>query len=98
MSGLLSVPSFVRPQWQQWGMVGGIAFFASSGQYLMTLAYRCDKAPAIAASSYSSVVLSVIYGYLFWKEIPAPATWLGGACIVTGGFWLLYRRMRKHRG
>lgn len=61
------------------------------------MAYRYDKAPIIAASSYASVVLSVLYGYFFWGEVPAPATWLGGLCIVSGGIWLVYSRMRKSR-
>jgi len=95
VSGLLSYHSFQKPSLQQWGMIAGISLFASSGQYLLTAAYRYDKAPAIAASSYASVVLSVIYGYFFWGEVPDPATWLGGLCIVSGGIWLVYSRIRN---
>lgn len=95
ISGLLCIQSFQKPDWSQWGLICGISFFASSGQYLLTTAYRYDKAPAIAASSYASVVLSVIFGYYFWGEIPAPATWIGGLCIVCGGIWLIYCRMRS---
>ena len=94
VSGLLCYRSFQMPSWQQWGIISGISFFASSGQYLLTMAYRYDKAPAIAASSYASVILSVVFGYFFWGEIPAPATWIGGICIVCGGIWLVYSRMR----
>jgi drug/metabolite transporter (DMT)-like permease len=96
VSGLLCIQSFQMPSWNQWGLIAGISLFASSGQYLLTMAYRCDEAPAIAASSYASVVLSVIYGYFFWGEVPAPATWLGGLCIVSGGIWLLYSRFRDN--
>ncbi len=95
ISGVLCYRSFQQPSWQQWGMIAGISLFASSGQYLLTMAYRYDKAPIIAASSYASVVLSVVYGYFFWGEVPAPATWFGGLCIVSGGIWLVYSRMRK---
>lgn len=97
ISGILCYRSFQQPSLQQWGMVAGISLFASGGQYLLTMAYRHDKAPIIAASSYASVVLSVVYGYFFWGEVPAPATWLGGACIVGGGIWLVYSRMRKSK-
>ncbi len=93
-SGLFCFNSFQEPDWRQWGLIGGISFFASSGQYLLTTAYRYDKAPAIAASSYASVVFSVLFGYYFWGEIPAPTTWIGGLCIVCGGIWLIYSRMR----
>lgn len=97
ISGLLCIPSFQMPDWRQWGVIVGISLFASSGQYLLTMAYRYDKAPAIAASSYASVVLSVLYGYIFWGEVPAPATWIGGVFIVCGGLWLMVSRLRdKH--
>jgi len=95
VSGLLGFQLFQMPSWQQWGLIAGISLLASSGQYLLTMAYRYDKAPAIAASSYASVVLSVIYGYFFWGEVPAPATWLGGLCIVSGGLWLVYSRLQN---
>ncbi len=97
VSGLLGYQSFVIPNLRQWGFIASISFFASSGQYLLTMAYRHDKAPAIAASSYASVVLSVIYGYFFWSEVPSAATWVGGVCIVSGGIWLVYSRLRKQQ-
>lgn len=98
ISGLLCLGSFQVPGLQQWMFIGGISLFASSGQYLLTMAYSCDNAPAIAASSYVSVILSVLYGYLFWGEIPALTTWVGGFCIVSGGMWLVYNRIRSKTG
>jgi drug/metabolite transporter (DMT)-like permease len=95
VSGLLCYKSFQAPSLKQCGLITGVSLFASSGQYLLTMAYRYDKAPAIAASSYASVVLSVIYGYFFWGEVPAPATWIGGMIIVSGGIWLVYCRLKK---
>jgi len=95
VSGLLCSQSFQVPTLRQWWLIAGISFLASSGQYLLTMAYGYDKAPAIAASSYASVVLSVIYGYFFWGEMPAPSTWIGGLCIVSGGIWLVYCRLKN---
>ena len=94
-SGVLCSQSFQVPTLRQWGLIAGISLLASSGQYLLTMAYGYDKAPAIAASSYASVVLSVIYGYFFWGEVPTPSTWIGGGCIVSGGIWLVYCRLKK---
>ncbi len=48
----------------------------------------------MAASSYSSVLLSVLFGYLFWHEIPLPTAWLGGGLIVLGGLLLVRSRFR----
>ena len=97
VSAVLCYQSFQIPSWQQWGLIAGISLLASTGQYLLTAAYRYDKAPAIAASSYASVVLSVIYGYFFWGEVPATTTWIGGLCIVSGGLWLVYSRLQNNK-
>ena len=78
---------------KQWLLIAGVAFFASLGQFFLTLAYRYDKAPAVAAASYSSVILSVGYGYFFWQEVPESPTWIGALFIVSGGTYLAYSRI-----
>ena len=92
LTGIWTIPHFTSMTGRQWLQMGGVAIFASAGQLLMTVAYRKDRAPAVAAASYSSIVLSIIYGYLFWGEVPPPLAWLGGAFIVTGGVLLVRSR------
>jgi len=86
------LPFFIPPTPLQWVLIAGVALFASTGQLLMTLAYQKDRAPVVAAASYTSVVLSVLYGYLFWGEVPQPLAWIGGALVVAGGLFLLRAR------
>ena len=52
------------------------------------------RAPAVAAASYSSVILSVVYGYFFWGELPMPIAFVGAALIVVGGILLVFARWR----
>ncbi|MFC1524149.1 DMT family transporter [Thermodesulfobacteriota bacterium] len=96
LTGLLTaapaLPGFVSMSSRQWLLIAGVALFASLGQMFMTSAYGKDRAPAVAAASYSSIILSVIYGYLFWNEIPQPLAWLGGGLIIIGGLLLLKSR------
>ncbi len=92
VTGTIAVPDFVPLTGRQWLLAAGIALFATTGQVLMTTAYRRDRAPAVAAASYSSIVLSVLYGYLFWGEMVEPLAWLGAALIVTGGVLLIRSR------
>ena len=95
VSGALAWPVFRLPEPEHWGMIIGISLFASAGQALMTRAYCYDRAPAIAASSYASVILSVCYGWWFWDEVPVALTWGGGGLIVLGGLVLLLARRRS---
>ncbi len=85
--------AFVMPDRFEWLLLVGVAFFSTIGQYLMTLAYRMDYAPVVAAASYSSIVFSILYGYLFWNEVPPASAWAGGSLIVAGSFILLRSRI-----
>ncbi len=92
LTSFWALPGFEEMSSRQWLLVAGIAIFASLGQILMTSAYGKDRAPTVAAASYSSVVLSVIYGYLFWGEIPQALAWVGGLLIILGGLQLVFSR------
>ncbi len=85
---------FVLFSFDQLVLVSGVAFFATVGQFLMTLAYRYDRAPVVASASYASVILSVVYGYFFWNEIPDIHVFFGASLILCGGFSLF--RCRFH--
>lgn len=95
ISGFLALPGFTSLTGRHWLLITGVAVFASLGQLLMTQAYRLDRAPVVAAASYASVVLSVVYGYFFWGEMPQAAAWLGGALIVSGGLLLIMSRWHR---
>jgi len=94
VTSITALPVFIPLSGRQWLLIAGVALFSSIGQLLMTTAYRKDQAPAVAASSYSSVLLSVLFGYLFWHEIPQPNAWLGGTLIVLAGLLLVRSRFR----
>ena len=95
ISLLLSLPVFTWPDFSQWLILAGIALFASGGQLLLTKAYQLDQAPIVASASYSSIILSLLYGYLFWDEVPTLATWVGGLLIISGGITLFFMRIGK---
>ncbi len=92
VTGVAALPGFVPLTSRQWLFVCGVALFATAGQVLMTTAYRRDRAPAVAAAGYSSIVLSVVYGYVFWGEVVQPLSWFGALLIVSGGVFLIRSR------
>ncbi len=93
LSTLWMGPSFIMPDRDEWLLLAGVALFSTIGQYLMTLAYKMDYAPVVAAASYSSIVFSILYGYFFWNEIPPASAWIGGSLILAGSFILLRSRI-----
>lgn len=94
-SGVWASFQLVWPSPHQWKLLLAVALFATMGQVFMTFAYRFEKAAVVSASSYISIFLSIIYGYLFWGEMPGIHAWLGGLLILLGTFFLI--RSRWHR-
>jgi len=92
MCGLLSIPVFVAPSLQQWGLLLVLAQLAAGGQLLMTTAYGRDSAPVVAAAAYASVVFALLLGHVFWHELPDGLALIGGALVVGAGILLAWAR------
>ena len=58
---------------------------AIAGQSLNISAYRRAGAATLAPAFYGTVVLSAVFGFVVWGEIPTPLAVLGAVLIVAGG-------------
>ncbi len=61
------------------------------GQALNISAYRRAGAATLAPVYYGTVVLSALFGYAVWQEVPTPVAALGALFIVAGGLVLTLR-------
>lgn len=95
-AALIAAPVLVIPSLRDLALLGGAALCATVGQVSMTMAYGRDRAPVVAAASYSSVVFSLLVGLLLWGELPNTLALTGGSAIVVAGGVLIASR-RKHR-
>ena len=66
----------------------GVGFTAGIGQIGMTKAYHAAKAAYIGAFSYSTVVVSWIYGFFIFNEILSIWDMVGTLLIVGSGIFL----------
>ena len=96
-SGMAALHNFTPPSASQWLVICAISGLASGGQYLLTKAYSLDRAPLVAAASYSSVILSIIYGYFFWGEKVSSLSLFGGLLIIIGGIILFLPSFKNSR-
>jgi len=67
------------------GICGGIA------QVLMTEAYRYAEASTVAPFEYSSLILSLIIGYLAFSDVPTIHMIVGGTIVVGSGIFIVWR-------
>jgi drug/metabolite transporter (DMT)-like permease len=67
-------------------------FVAAIGLTLLTEAYRAAEANVVAPFEYTALIWSVLFGWLFWDDLPNGADWGGMAIIIGAGLYLLARR------
>jgi drug/metabolite transporter (DMT)-like permease len=70
------------------GIAGGIA------QVMLTESYRHADLSVIAPFEYTSLVFSVILGYVFFGDVPTLYMLVGGVIIVGSGLFIVYREHR----
>lgn len=93
--GLMTLPfGWVMPTTEQFfflitaGIAGGIA------QILLTESYRHADMSVVAPFEYSSLILSIAVGYLFFRDIPTWEMLIGGVIVVGAGVFIVWREHR----
>jgi len=69
------------------GLSGGIA------QVMLTEAYASAQVSAIGPYSYTSILWSVLLGWMAFAEVPPVTTLVGAALIVASGLYILHREL-----
>lgn len=66
-------------------------------QYFIVLAYRGTELSAIAPFRYSIVLFAVIYGFVFFQEVPDGWSFSGMTIMICAGVYMLHREARRSR-
>ena len=74
-----------------------IRLLSALGFYCLTQAYRVSAAATVAPFEYSSLPWAVLWGYLFWGDVPGLNTFAGIALIVGGGLYIMSRESVRGR-
>ncbi len=86
----------VRPisvwHWLLYFLIGVLGGF---GQYFVVKAFQYSLASVVAPITYIQLVVSGLFGYLIFTEIPDLWTWIGSAVVVASGLYITYRE--RHR-
>ena len=75
-------------------VVGGIA---AVGFYCLSKAYCSAEASAIAPFEFSYILWAVVFGYLFWNEMPGPTTVIGIGILISSSLYIWYRERQIQR-
>ena len=86
--------TFRPPTLTETGLCLALGVFASSGQYLLILAYRRASASVLAPFSYVQLLSSATMGYLVFGALPDRLAFLGAGVIIASGLYTVYRERR----
>lgn len=68
-----------------------IGFIAAIGFYCLSQAYVVSEASAIAPFEFTYILWAVVFGYLFWQEVPGFTTLIGILVLVSSNLYIWYR-------
>ncbi len=71
------------------GVIGG------SGQYCLIRAFTLAEAGIVAPFSYVGLIFAVVFGYVFFAEVPDAMTFVGALVIVVSGLYVWHRERQQ---
>lgn len=82
------------PTWTELALLAGIGASASSGQWMALKAFRAAEASAVVPYDYLRLVFAILYGWLFFAEMPDGWTLAGSAILIGATLYIAYREIR----
>lgn len=70
---------------------------ASVGLSLLTYAYRVAPSSSVAPFEYSFIIWGVLWGWLFWAQLPTLLAWAGIALLVLAGLLVVRAEAQKEK-
>lgn len=76
-------------------LILAIGAIAAIGFYCLSKAYCMAEASALAPFEFTYIIWAVVFGYLFWNEVPGMTTIVGVLILVSSSLYISYRE-RQH--
>lgn len=87
----LAIAVWVWPTWWEMLVLLGVAFFATSGHYTMTLAFAAAPVTVTQPVTFLQLVWAVALGALFFGEPVDPWVITGGSLIMAAVIFITWR-------
>jgi drug/metabolite transporter (DMT)-like permease len=87
--------SWTLPSLSDWAIMSGLGLIWAGGMYFNARAYSAALASVVAPFEYIALPISVMWGFIIWREIPTWTTWAGAALTLASGLYILHRERRE---
>ena len=94
--GFLLRPWLMPHGWDA-AMLCAIGPISAAGFLLLAEAYRIAPVSIVTPFEFSSLPVAVLFGFVFFGDLPATATWIGLAMILGAGLYIVHREAVQGR-
>jgi drug/metabolite transporter (DMT)-like permease len=85
------------PTLGEWVLLLGLGVISFLAQTANINAYRLGEASVLASLDYIRLLYAVLFGWLFFAQLPAGRTWLGAVIIVAASIYTIWREHRYNQ-
>jgi len=95
LAGTYLLYNFVKPQGQDWIIIGVISLLGYVAHYYAIKAYQLGPLAPVAATAYIAIVYALLFNYLFLNEVfPSPKL-LGVGLVLLGVILNIFFQQKK---
>lgn len=80
---------WVTPSLTDAALMSACGLIAAVGLTLLTQAYRIGLSSVVAPFEFSFAFWGILWGFLFWRQLPDTLGWAGIAIIIAAGTYVL---------
>jgi drug/metabolite transporter (DMT)-like permease len=95
--GMVSIPLWQGMDAWQIALCLGAGLIGGAAQYILVEAARTVPASVLGTVEYGALIWSFVFGYLFWREMPATTVYVGAFLVVAAGLTLAISERRNRR-
>jgi drug/metabolite transporter (DMT)-like permease len=85
---------WIWPGGEDLGLMMLCGLIAALGSFFLAQGYRLAEANTVAPFEYVALPWGVLWGWVFFDNLPDRATLAGAAVIVASGLYILHRERR----
>ncbi|WP_372623880.1 DMT family transporter [Falsiroseomonas sp.] len=90
----VALPFFwVTPSWHDLALLIMIGLLGGVAQVMLTESWASAQVSALAPYSYSSLLWAILFGWIFFADVPGLLTLAGAALIVVASLYILHREL-----
>ncbi|MGZ9167178.1 MAG: DMT family transporter, partial [Anaerolineales bacterium] len=86
--------AWTLPTLLDWVIMSGLGLVWAGGMYFIARAYSAAPASVVAPFEYVSLPINVMWGLVFWNEVPTVTTLAGAFLTLLSGMYILYQEQK----